>query len=122
MPIRPAIDTLREMREGRFLEELDSEFNDLVRQVRHTNKAGKLTIEIDVKPVNGDATSVTLADKITVKAPRIRQATLFFTTPDANLSRRDPRQPDLPNLTDASHRDEDTKDYTTAPDQENETA
>lgn len=113
MPVRPALDTLRDLRQGRFLDELSNELNDLTRQVRQTDKAGKLTITLDIKPVENDASRVIVSDVIKATPPKVKQATLFFTTPDSNLSRRDPQQPDLPGLTDVSYRDEDADDLTT---------
>lgn len=122
MPVRPALDTLRDLRDGRFLDDLSGEMNDLVRQVRTTDKPGKLTIEIDIKPNNGDASSVTVSDTIKVTPPKLKRATLFFTTNESNLSRRDPRQPEIPGLEDVSYRAEDTDDFTHDPDQEADSA
>lgn len=122
MSVRPALDTLRDLRDGRFLDDLSNEMNELVRQVRTTDKPGKLNIEIDIKPNNGDASSVTVSDTIKVAPPKLKRATLFFTTTESNLSRRDPRQPELPNLADVSYRDEDTDDLTDDPDQEADSA
>lgn len=99
VPVRPIVDTLREIRDGAFLEELGLELNDLVSQVRKTDKKGEITIKLSIDPVNGDAArGVTVSDDIKSKPPKLLRATLFFTTPESNLSRRDPRQPDLPGM------------------------
>lgn len=110
MSARPALDTLRDLRDGRFLDDLSTELNELVRAVRETDKAGEITIKLIVKPVNNDATSVTVTDTLKVKEPKLQRATLFFTTPESNLSRRDPRQPEIPGLIDASARGQDLPD------------
>jgi hypothetical protein len=122
MPVRPALDTLRELRDGRFLDELSTELNDLTRQVRQTDKPGKVTITLNVKPVENDASRVIVSDLIAVTPPKVKKATLFYTTAESNLSRRDPNQPDIPGLEDVSYHDEDVDTLTVTTNPENETA
>lgn len=99
MARKQALDTLREIRSGAFLEDVTAELNDLVRAVRQTDKKGSITIKLDIDPIKGDADMVTVSDTITTKAPKPEQApTLFYTTVEANLQLRNPAQPKLPGL------------------------
>lgn len=123
MAVKQALDTLREIRDGAFLDELSGEINELIRQVLQDGQKrladdlarskGSLTISLEVKPVEGDATRVIVDDQVKVTPPKVKKSTLFYTTPESNLSLRNPNQPDLPGLSDVSYSDEDIKDHTT---------
>ena len=99
---RPFIDTLRELRAGKTLDELAEHLQELVAAVRTTGRAGTLTITIKVGTASrGDHECIMLRDEIKTKIPQgERAATLFFATPENNLTRRQPRQGDLPGLDD----------------------
>lgn len=74
----------------------------LVAAVIENQKKGSLTITINVEPAKGDERSVVVSDVLKVKAPEpSKPQSRFFSDPHGNLSRRDPRQPELP-LRDAS--------------------
>ncbi len=77
---RPFIDTLRDIEAGGLLDELSETQHSLIDAIRLTGKGGELTIKADVK----------------AKEPALSRGTsLFFLTPEGNLTRRDPRQQDL---------------------------
>lgn len=95
MAARPFVDTLREINEGAFLNELDIEFHKLSQAVAQTVKGGKLVIEITMSP-NKDEISVFIDGKVKASAPKpARASTIMFFTPDFNLDRRNPRQQEL---------------------------
>ena len=92
---RPITDVLGELGSGDTCDVLSSDLAEVVNAVKAHGGTGKVTLELTVKP-NG-AHGVSIADKITTKAPRAdRGETLFFTDKEGGLHRRDPRQQDLP--------------------------
>ena len=99
MAIKQALDVLRELEDGKVLNDLSVDLNELIRQVRHCNKAGSINLQIKINPVNNDTHNVTAEAVIKVNAPKLaRRSTLFFTTPECNLSRTDPAQRTFPGL------------------------
>ena len=95
---KPFFDTLREIRAGAALDDLATELADVVAAVRQTGKAGTLTLKLAIAPASkGDVQTLMLADTITAKLPRAdRGSTVFFSDDANNLSRRDPRQGEIP--------------------------
>jgi hypothetical protein len=95
---RPFLETLRELRAGATLDELADDLQQLVASVRATGKPGELVLKLKIKPPKKSTSEyLTIEDSVTVKAPKLdREDTLFFTTVDNNLTRQNPRQPDLP--------------------------
>lgn len=86
---------LHEQRGGVLHAELTDELAKLVAKVSEHEKGGTLTLKITVKPEADGAVKV--SDEIAVKAPRpAARPSLFFTDSAGNLSRRNPRQPELP--------------------------
>lgn len=99
MSFRPFFDTLRELRSGMCLDELGAHMQMLVQQVQATNKAGRITLTIDVKPADRIAGAVVLTEDIKVKLPEIKSdGTLMWPTPEGNLQTTNPRQRDLPGI------------------------
>lgn len=97
MAIRPFVDTLRDVEFGTLLEELAEVQNQVVDAVMETNKAGEITIKLSYKPEG--AGQLTIAADIKHKTPKLpRGKSLFFVTPDRNLTRQDPRQAELEGL------------------------
>lgn len=98
--IRPFSDWLRDQRGGATAEELATKMNELVAAVERQGKGGSLTLTIEIKPISKEMSGQLLvSDTIKVKLPEPKRgATLFFSTPENNLSRRDPRQAELPGL------------------------
>jgi hypothetical protein len=87
---------LQEQRGGGLHGELSEKLAELSRAVLDNEKAGTLTLTIKVSPSKMDG-AVQVEDKIAVKTPEgDRGAAIFFPDALGNLSRRDPRQPELP--------------------------
>lgn len=95
---RPFAETLRDLRAGRTQDELAEAMNQVVKAVRETGKVGEVTLTIRVKPASaGNTDTLMLSDAIKTKIPQLeRGASIFFATPDNNLTRRDPNQRELP--------------------------
>lgn len=92
---RPFIDTLRDIEAGGLLDELSETQHSLIDAIRLTGKGGELTIKLAYKP-DGNGQMTIKAD-VKAKEPALsRGRSLFFLTPEGNLTRRDPRQQDLP--------------------------
>lgn len=99
--MKPLNENLRAVRveteDGDLIPIMDAagaKFSELIRAVTDNNKAGKLTLKIDVKP----STAGTLAIKAecTITKPKGMPAeSLLWPTPDGNLMAEDPRQTKL---------------------------
>lgn len=95
MSVRPFVDTLRDVESGFLLDELSDVQREVLEAVSNTRKAGEITIKLSYKP-EGEG-QVTIKADIKHKAPTLaRGTTLFFITPERNLTRNDPRQGSLP--------------------------
>lgn len=100
---RPFAAFLTEHRGGLLHGELSDALKEVVLAAVETGKKGSLQVQITIEP-NADGATVTISDKIAVKLPEAeRGAAIFFFDAEGNLSRRDPRQMELP-LRDASRR------------------
>jgi hypothetical protein len=87
--------TMAQLRNGQTQIEASEQLAELVQACRDTNKVGEITIKIKVRP-DGATGQYFLEDQITMKAPKQeRGKTLFFGTPEGNLSRTDPKQREL---------------------------
>ena len=94
MSKRPFIDTFREIEVGGLLDELTDVQHELIDAIRLTGKGGELTIKLAYKP-DGSGQMTIKAD-VKSKAPALSRGTsLFFLTPEGNLTRRDPRQQEM---------------------------
>lgn len=93
----PFMDTLLEMRAGKTHEEMTEKLHEVVHAVRESGKVGELTLKITVRPFSkGNTDTLNVEDEIKMKCPELdKGGTVFFATPDDNLSRRDPSQNDL---------------------------
>lgn len=91
--MRPFNDTLREMAGGRTHQEMTEKLAEIVEAVMLTHRAGKLTLEITVKP-NGDH-AVTLSDKVKATVPEGSRGDSVFFVKDGSLQRNDPRQTEM---------------------------
>lgn len=91
---RPFIDTLRDIEAGGLLDELSETQHGLIDAIRLTGKGGELTIKLAYKP-DGNG-QMTIKAEVKAKEPALSRGTsLFFLTPEGNLTRSDPRQQDL---------------------------
>lgn len=99
MARRSLFDTLREVRGGEAIEELDASLQRLVRAVLATGGGGRLTLTLDVQPSKGSTEIVVVKDSIKLKEPEVRsKGTVMFPTVEGNLQRQNPNQRDLPGL------------------------
>jgi hypothetical protein len=94
---RSFIDFLRDQRNGATEEELSKSLQQVIAAVEAQGKKATLTFTIEVAPVtNVTSGQVIVTDDIKVKLPKPkRSASVFYTTPENNLTRNDPRQTSL---------------------------
>lgn len=99
---RPFAAWLQEHDRGALHAELTDELLELVAAVREHDKAGTVTLTVKVGPVDSDDSALMVEADVKSKRPTApRPNLLFFADAKGNISRRDPRQPELP-LRDAS--------------------
>ena len=92
---KPFAAFLQEQRQGGLAVELSELLADTVAAVSEHQKAGTVTLTVKIKPAGENAVSIT--DEVKCKAPEgDKPSSLFFADDEGNLSRRDPRQPELP--------------------------
>lgn len=92
----PLFAMLAALRRGEFLQDAIEELGEVLEAVEQHRKKGQLTITFTFTP-SGVQGAVTVGDTVTGKLPRPEVGeTLMFFTGDGGLSRRDPRQPELP--------------------------
>ncbi len=93
---KPFAAFMQEHRQGGLHSELSDQLAELVLATREQGKKGSLTLKLDVAP-NADGMTVTIVDSITLKKPEAtRQAGIWYSDEDGNLSRRNPMQQELP--------------------------
>jgi len=71
-----------------------AKFSELIQAVTANNKAGKLTMKIDIKPSTAGTLAVK-AEVSIVKPKGMPAESLLWPTPDGNLMAEDPRQTKL---------------------------
>lgn len=87
-------EVLMGLNEGGTMEDLATELRCCVAAVQSTGKKGKVQLNITIEP-NGP-TAISTKEEIKATIPKADAvATLFYVTPEAGLTRRDPRQPSL---------------------------
>lgn len=99
--IRPFFETLRELREGKTLDELAIQLNAVMEGVLEHGKAGEVCLKIKIKPLGNQSISgaVVMIPKVTSVVPQAAvEGTLFFSDADHNPTRIQTRQPDLPGI------------------------
>lgn len=86
--------TLRDLRAGSTLDDLDSAVSEVVAAVKATRKVGEITLKLKIRPPKkSSATYLTVDDEVTTKVPKHDRAdTIFFALSDNSLSRTDPSQ------------------------------
>lgn len=90
-------EVLMNLREGGSVEELASEIRNAVSATRDTGKKSKVVLTIEIAANGRDAVTITDTVKATLPKPDA-VSTMFYATDDNGLSRRDPRQPELPGV------------------------
>lgn len=95
--IKPFGAWLQEQRNGVLHAELSEALAEVSAAVLQHNKPGKLGLAITVKPAGNAQFTVFVSDEVKVTVPQPDKPTsMFFADDDGNLSRRDPRQAELP--------------------------
>lgn len=95
--VRPFRDILAELGEGSTEQELSEAMWDLLQRVQDTGKQGSVSLVITVTP-NG-AGRVGVKDEVKLKLPEYaRPTTAFYLDGQGNATRRNPDQPEIPNL------------------------
>ncbi len=91
---------LVDLRGGEALNDASAALAKLVGDIRATGKGGSITLTLEIAPVTkGNTTTLVVVDAIKVKPPRIDPgSTIVFADEENHLSRRDPRQPELPTM------------------------
>ena len=93
---KPFSQFLLEQRNGSLHGELSDTLRELVEAVVQHGKPGALTLTVKVSPTKSYG-QYEVVDEVKVKAPEPdRGASLFFADDRGNLSRSNPRQPELP--------------------------
>lgn len=91
--MRPFTDVLRDIRKGRVVDAATEQLAEVVQAVMATEKAGKLVLELTVKPQGKGDNAVIVSAKLTSKAPQPNLPdALFFADLDGDLLRDDPTQ------------------------------
>ena len=96
--IRPAMDTLRELRGGQTLDELAVKIHDAVSAVEALSKPATVTLSIQISPfgTKGVAGAYSVTAEVAAKMPKPDpEVTLLFTDADGNLTPHQTRQRDL---------------------------
>lgn len=95
--IRPALETLRDLRQGACLDDLAYAINQVVEAVVHHGGKGEVTLKLKIAPASkGEGNAMVVTDQIVTKTPdKNTAATIFFADDDHNLQRNNPRQPSL---------------------------
>jgi len=96
--MRAFVDTLRDVRDGELLAELPGKLQAVIEAVQATGKKGKLVITLELSPTQANMFVLTDDVKQTIPEPKKETTTVFFITEESDLSRRDPRQPKLPEM------------------------
>lgn len=93
---KPFAMALQEMRKGGLHTEMSDELADLVKRCVEVGKKGTIALTLTVSP-HSDGQTVSITDKIVVKAPRFDAAsTIYWPDEHGNLLRNRPDQPELP--------------------------
>lgn len=93
---RPFAAFLQDQRKGVLHNDLGEALAELVAAVVETGKKGTLTLKLDVA-LNKDGDTLLIADTVSVKEPKHdTKPSIFFADDGGNLTRHNPRQPELP--------------------------
>ena len=94
---RPFADTLTSLRYGTLSDDLTKALNELTTKCADTGKQGSLTLKLVLKPGNGG--QIEISDDIKVTTPKeVKGSSIFWATPEGNLTRDDPKQRSIEGL------------------------
>jgi hypothetical protein len=95
--MRPFTDTLNQLRFGTLSDDLTKALHELTLKCGETGRAGRLTLDLQLKPGKGG--QIEVFDDIKLKLPKEeRGSSIMFSTPEGNLTREDPRQMQIEGL------------------------
>lgn len=84
---------LAQHRRGDLDAEIAAAMGQLVATCSGLGKAGKLTLELDLKPAGPSSRTLVLVDNIKLKVPEAeREAAVYYVDRDGHLTRNDPYQ------------------------------
>lgn len=94
---RPFADFLAEHNNGHGHRKASTSLQDVVNAVVETGKKGSVTVTVNVEPMkSADDGTLLLTVNVTEKIPaEPTKAAVFYADDDGNLTRSDPRQPQL---------------------------
>lgn len=80
---------------GQLKERVDKKLRELIEAIEQTGKGGEITLKVAIKPQRSTG-AVEVTGDVTIKKPEPPQrASLYFITPEYNLSRHDQQQRDM---------------------------
>lgn len=89
------VDLINLVHQGQFKQALEDELRKVVEGIQNTGKGGGLSIKINLLP-NSRIGAIEVSGEVVAKVPKQSlRASIFFPTPENNLSRIDYRQPDM---------------------------
>jgi hypothetical protein len=98
-PARSFADLLRHIEGGRFLNEISDAMRDLIAEMedRHADGANKVKAKVKLEfSLTFDRGAYDLVPKFEVKLPEVPRArSIFYATPDNNLTPQNPKQMNL---------------------------
>jgi len=101
--MNPFLAFIADIRAGQAVEDYTEQLRELVEECRETGRAGTITLKVTIKPFGKDESAMRIEDSLTIKPPKPDTlSSVFFAHGDGRLTRRDPRQPDLPHLATAT--------------------
>lgn len=89
---------LAEVQKGRISQSLASKLREVVKAVQATGQKGSISLTLKIQPAGGMTVKVLPEVKTTVPEGE-QETSIFFVTDEGDLSRSDPRQPQLPGTT-----------------------
>ncbi len=103
--MKAAIQIIREADRGELLTDFQQALDDIVNAIEAERGVGvgEITIKLKIK-AKGDAYQVTSDLKVKVPERARLDTTMFFDADAGELTRKDPRQPDLPEVVAADFR------------------
>ncbi len=88
---------LSEIDNGALVDDCLTELNELVTSIKDTGKKGKFTLELEISPLKNDTEILQIIGVPKIKLPEAQKAhsSIMYAIEGGNLSRKDPRQPDM---------------------------
>jgi hypothetical protein len=96
---RPFAELLTILDHGAAHAEASRVLHDLTNAVVDTGKAGNMIIKIEVKALKGSSSQLVVTAQVASKMPKSEPAaSIFYRDNGGNLTRNDPRQPEIDGL------------------------